>query len=49
VVLSAFQLVDSMREPLRERVLNLLKSLEGRIEATQAPSLHGRIQQMLGV
>ncbi len=48
VVLSAFQLVDSMKEPLWSRVLGLLESLESRIEAAVAPSLHGRIKQMLG-
>ena len=48
VVLSAFQLVDSLDEPLRGRVRTILESLASHISPTQAPSLHGRLVQMLG-
>lgn len=45
-VLTAFQLVDLMDEPLRGRVRELLKSLSERIDAAAAPSLQGRILEM---
>lgn len=48
VVLSAFQLVDSLDEPLRSRVRSILESLASRISPEQAPSLQGRLVQMLG-
>ena len=48
IVVSAFQLVDTMREPLQGRVRALLEDLEARIPADRAPSLHGRIATILG-
>lgn len=48
VVLAAFQLVDTMQEPLRGRVRSILESLEKRVDAAKSPSLHGRITKMLG-
>ncbi len=47
VILTAFQLVDSMDEPLQGRIRDVLKSLAGRIDGASAPSLQGRILEML--
>ncbi len=47
LVLTAFQLVDLMEEPLQSRIRALLQSLSERIDAPAAPSLRGRILEML--